>query len=310
MENIVIVGSGCAGATAAIYAARAGLSPLVLEGSVPGGQLTTTSTVENFPGFPEGVDGFTLTYSMHQQAEKFGARFEFDSVASVDFAGTTKKLNLVSGKTLEAKAVIVATGAVSRFLGVPGEKDFFGGNGVSTCATCDGAFYRGKEIAVIGGGDTAAEEANFLTRFASKVYLIHRRDKLRASDVMATRVAENPKIVPVFNALVQCITGDENGKVNAIIVKDKFSEQEQTLAVSGIFIAIGHEPDTKFLQGALPMEPDGLLISSDNSGVRTNVPGVFVAGDCADRHYRQAITAAGMGARAAIEAQRFLESVN
>ncbi len=310
MENIVIVGSGCAGATAAIYAARAGLSPLVLEGSVPGGQLTTTSTVENFPGFPEGVDGFTLTYSMHQQAEKFGARFEFDSVASVDFAGTTKKLNLVSGKTLEAKAVIVATGAVSRFLGVPGEKDFFGGNGVSTCATCDGAFYRDKEIAVIGGGDTAAEEANFLTRFASKVYLIHRRDKLRASDVMATRVAENPKIVPVFNALVQRITGDENGKVNAIIVKDKFSEQEQTLAVSGIFIAIGHEPDTKFLQGALPMEPDGLLISSDNSGVRTNVPGVFVAGDCADRHYRQAITAAGMGARAAIEAQRFLESVN
>lgn len=310
MENIVIVGSGCAGATAAIYAARAGLSPLVLEGSVPGGQLTTTSTVENFPGFPEGVDGFTLTYSMHQQAEKFGARFEFDSVASVDFAGTTKKLNLVSGKTLEAKAVIIATGAVSRFLGVPGEKDFFGGNGVSTCATCDGAFYRDKEIAVIGGGDTAAEEANFLTRFASKVYLIHRRDKLRASDVMATRVAENPKIVLVFNALVQRITGDENGKVNAIIVKDKFSEQEQTLAVSGIFIAIGHEPDTKFLQGALPMEPDGLLISSDNSGVRTNVPGVFVAGDCADRHYRQAITAAGMGARAAIEAQRFLESVN
>ncbi len=310
MENIVIVGSGCAGATAAIYAARAGLSPLVLEGSVPGGQLTTTSTVENFPGFPEGVDGFTLTYSMHQQAEKFGARFEFDSVASVDFAGTTKKLNLVSGKTLEAKAVIIATGAVSRFLGVPGEKDFFGGNGVSTCATCDGAFYRDKEIAVIGGGDTAAEEANFLTRFASKVYLIHRRDKLRASDVMATRVAENPKIVTVFNALVQRITGDENGKVNAIIVKDKFSEQEQTLAVSGIFIAIGHEPDTKFLQGALPMEPDGLLISSDNSGVRTNVPGVFVAGDCADRHYRQAITAAGMGARAAIEAQRFLESVN
>ncbi|MCR5184347.1 MAG: thioredoxin-disulfide reductase [Opitutales bacterium] len=307
MENLVIIGSGCAGATAAIYAARAGFSPLVLEGNVPGGQITTTSVVENFPGFPDGVDGFSLTYSMHQQAEKFGARFEFDAVDSVDFSGTVKKLNLISGKTLEAKAVIVATGATPRFLGVPGEKEFFGGNGVSTCATCDGAFYKDKEIAVIGGGDTAAEEAQFLTRFASKVYLVHRRDKLRASEIMVSRVMNNPKIVPVLNAVVERILGGDNGKVRALVVKDKLSGEEREIALSGIFVAIGHEPDTKFLKGALPMDDDGTLRTEGETGVKTAIPGVFVAGDCADRHYRQAITAAGTGARAGIEAGRFLE---
>lgn len=308
MENVIILGSGCAGATAAIYAARAGFAPLVLEGSLPGGQITTTSVVENFPGFPDGVDGFTLTWNMRQQAEKFGARFEQDLIESVDFAGTVKTLKSVSGKVYEAKAVIVATGAAPRLTGVPGEKEFYGGNGVSTCATCDAAFYRGKEVAVIGGGDSACEEANFITRFASKVYLVHRRDKFRASEIMVKRVLENPKIERVMNAAPERILGGADGKVRALVVKDVFSGTPREIAVSGIFVAIGHVPATQFLAGALPADEDGTLISNDNSGVHTRVPGVFIAGDCADRHYRQAITAAGMGARAALDAQRYLES--
>lgn len=308
MENIIILGSGCAGATAAIYAARAGFSPLVLEGSLPGGQITTTSEVENFPGFPEGIDGYMLTYNMRQQAEKFGARFEIDLIESVDFSGPVKKLVSNTGKVYEAKAVIVATGAAPRLTGVPGEKEFYGGNGVSTCATCDAAFYRGKEVAVLGGGDSACEEANFITRFASKVYLVHRRDKFRASDIMVKRVMNNPKIELVLNAAAERILGGADGKVRALVVKDVVTGVSREIPLSGIFVAIGHVPNTKFLVGALPMEEDGTLISNDNSGVHTRVPGVFVAGDCADRHYRQAITAAGMGARAALDAQRYLEN--
>lgn len=308
MENIIILGSGCAGATAAIYAARAGFAPLVLEGSLPGGQITTTSEVENFPGFPEGIDGYMLTFNMRQQAEKFGARFEIDQIESVDFSGSVKKLVSNTGKVYEAKAVIVATGAAPRLTGVPGEKEFYGGNGVSTCATCDAAFYRGKDVAVLGGGDSACEEANFITRFASKVYLVHRRDKFRASDIMVKRVMNNPKIELVMNAAAERILGGADGKVRALVVKDTLAGTPREIPVSGIFVAIGHVPNTKFLAGALPMDEDGTLISNDNSGVHTRVSGVFVAGDCADRHYRQAITAAGMGARAALDAQRYLEN--
>lgn len=308
MENIIILGSGCAGATAAIYAARAGFSPLVLEGALPGGQITTTSEVENFPGFPDGIDGYMLTANMRQQAEKFGARFEVDLIERVDFSGTIKKLIAQSGKIYEAKSVIIATGASPRLTGVPGEKEFYGGNGVSTCATCDGAFYRGKTIAVLGGGDSACEEANFLTRFAEKVYLVHRRDKFRAAEIMVKRVSENPKIELVMNSVPERILGGADGKVRAITLKNVLSGTISEISVSGVFVAIGHSPNTKFLGDALPKEEDGSLISNDNSGVHTRVPGVFVAGDCADRHYRQAVTAAGMGARAALDVQRYLEN--
>ncbi len=307
MEEIVILGSGCAGAAAAIYAARAGFSPLVIEGNQPGGQITTTSEVENFPGFPDGVDGFSLTFNMRQQAEKFGARFEIDEILSVDFSQKIKKLNAASGKIFEAKAVIIATGATPRMTGVPGEKEFFGGNGVSTCATCDGAFYKGKKVAVIGGGDSACEEANFLTRFAEKVFLILRRDKFRASEIMARRVSENPKIELVLNAVPERFLGGEDGKILALEIKNLVSGTTEKIEVSGIFVAIGHVPATKFLAGTLEMESDGTLIPSGISGVATKIPGVFVAGDCADKIYRQAITSAGAGAKAALEAQRFLE---
>lgn len=308
MENVIILGSGCAGLSAAVYVARAGFSPLVIEGNLPGGQITTTSEVENFPGFPEGIDGFSLVMNMRQQAEKFGTRFESDSIERVELSAETKKLFGASGKIYETRVLVIATGASPKMTGIKGEAEFYGGNGVSTCATCDGAFFRGKEIAVIGGGDTACEEANFLTRFASKVYQIHRRDKFRATEIMVRRVTENPKIELVLSCVPEEILGDENGKVRALRVRDVNTGATRELAVSGIFVAIGHTPNTAFLKGALPMEDDGTLIPErDASGVRTQVPGIFVAGDCADRIFRQAIVAAGTGARAGIEAQRFLE---
>lgn len=305
MENIIILGTGCAGLTAAIYAARANLNPLVIEGSQPGGQLTTTSEVENFPGFPEGVDGYMLTDNMRQQAAKFGARFESDLIEKVDFSGPVKKLSSAS-KTYEAKAVILATGASPRLLGIPGEKEYYGGHGVTTCATCDGAFYRGKDVVVIGGGDSAAEEAVFLTRFASKVTLVHRRDKLRASDIMARRVADHPKIETSWNSAPVAVLGGDDGKVRALRVKDVATGAEREIPCKGVFIAIGHKPNTEFVGDALTRDENGYIPASDNSGVRTAVPGVFVAGDCSDHVYRQAITAAGMGCRAAIEAERWL----
>lgn len=305
MENVIILGTGCAGLTAAIYAARANLNPLVIEGSQPGGQLTTTSEVENFPGFPEGVDGYMLTDNMRQQAAKFGARFESDLIEKVDFSGPVKKL--ISGtKTYEAKSVILATGASPRLLGIPGEKEYYGGHGVTTCATCDGAFYRGKDVVVIGGGDSAAEEAVFLTRFASKVTLVHRRDKLRASDIMARRVADHPKIETAWNSAPVAVLGGDDGKVRALRVKDVATGAEREIPCKGVFIAIGHKPNTEFVGAALMRDENGYIPASDNSGVRTAVPGVFVAGDCSDHVYRQAITAAGMGCRAAIEAERWL----
>ncbi|MGA0134697.1 MAG: NAD(P)/FAD-dependent oxidoreductase, partial [Opitutales bacterium] len=282
-------------------AARAGLSPLVLEGGQPGGQLTTTSEVENFPGFTHGVDGNELIGSMKGQAERFGARFAWDRIASVDFSGPVKKL--VGGEaTYEAKAVIIATGASPRLLGIPGEKEYYGGNGVTTCATCDGAFYRDVPVAVVGGGDSACEEALFLTRFASRVLLVHRRETFRASDIMVQRVKSHPKIELVLNVSPVAVLGD--AKVHTLRVADR-SGAERDLAVKCVFVAIGHVPNSGPFTPALEVDDNGYFVAGPNT-VSTRVPGVFVAGDCSDHVYRQAITAAGMGCRAAIEAERWL----
>ena len=307
MENVIIIGSGCAGLTAAVYCARASLNPLVLEGQLPGGQITTTSEVENFPGFPEGVNGFDLTWKMRQQAEKFGTRFQgaFVKEVSVDEGGV-KRLVCEDGQTLEARALIVATGASPRMLGIPGEKEMYGGKGVSTCATCDGAFYRGKTVAVLGGGDSACEEAHFLTRFAEKVYLVHRRAALRASKIMAERVLSNPKIEMVWNAVAEEVLPDGEGRVRALKVKDVATGASRELEVQGVFYAIGHHPNTEAFASLLPCDDQGYFKTLPESQVRTAVPGVFVAGDCADPHYRQAITASGMGCQAAIETERWL----
>lgn len=305
VENVVIVGTGCAGLTAAIYTARANLAPLVLEGAQPGGQLTTTSEVENFPGFPEGVDGFQLMDNLRKQAARFGAKFRSGLVESVDFSGEQRVLKLADGE-IRAKAVIVATGASPRMTGVPGEKELFGGKGVTTCATCDGAFYRGMDVAVIGGGDSAAEEALFLTRFASKVYLVHRRDTLRASKIMADRALSHPKIQPVWDSVPVAVEGVEAGAVSGLRVRHTKTGVETVLAVKGIFVAIGHVPNTGPFAGAIPVDANGYFVPAAGSQVKTSVPGVYVAGDCADHVYRQAITAAGMGCQAAIEAERWL----
>ena len=309
MEQVIILGSGCAGLSAAVYAARAGLSPLVVEGAMPGGLITTTSEVENFPGFPDGIDGVSLVMNMRAQAEKFGARFESDVVERVELSAGMKKLFASSGKIFECRALIVATGASPKLTGVKGEKELLGGNGVSTCATCDGAFFRGRSVAVIGGGDAACEEASFLTRFAAKVYLVHRRDKFRAAEIMVRRVSENPKIELVLSSVPEEMLADENGRARALRVRNVATGETRDLDVQGIFVAIGHAPNTAFLAGALPLEADGTISAlRDASGVRTEIPGVYVAGDCADRLYRQAVIAAGSGARAALEAQRFLEA--
>ncbi|MDF9832916.1 thioredoxin reductase (NADPH) [Ereboglobus sp. PH5-5] len=305
VENVVIIGTGCAGLTAAIYTGRANLSPLVLEGGQPGGQLTTTSEVENFPGFPQGVDGFQLMDNLRQQAAKFSARFETGRVVSVDFASTPLKLRTEEREIL-AKAVIIATGAAPRMTGVPGEKELYGGKGVSTCATCDGAFYRGMDIAVIGGGDSACEEALFLTRFASKVYLVHRRDALRASKIMAGRTVAHPKIEMVWNSVPVAVEGVAEGAVSGLRVRNVNNDVESVLPIKGLFVAIGHEPNTAPFADALVTDGQGYLKPAAGSQVRTHIPGVYVAGDCADHVYRQAITAAGMGCQAAIEVERWL----
>ncbi len=305
VENVVIVGTGCAGLTAAIYTARANLSPLVIEGSLPGGQLTTTSEVENFPGFPEGVDGFQLMDNLRKQAAKFGARFEQAQVQSVDFTTSPRKL-ICAGRTILAKGVIISTGASPRMTGIPGEKELYGGKGVTTCATCDGSFYRNMEVAVIGGGDSAAEEALFLTRFASKVYLVHRRDALRASKIMADRATSHPKIQPVWDSVPLSVEGVAQGAVSGLKVKNLKSNAESVLPVKGIFVAIGHVPNTAPFAAALDVDENGYFLPVNGSQIRTKVPGVYVAGDCADHVYRQAVTAAGMGCQAAIEVERWL----
>jgi thioredoxin reductase (NADPH) len=305
VENVVIVGTGCAGLTAAIYTGRANLSPLVLEGVLPGGQLTTTSEVENFPGFPEGIDGFQLMQNLRKQAEKFGTRYESGTVTGLDTSSWPYTLKLAD-REIRAKTIIVATGASPRLTGVPGEKELYGGKGVTTCATCDGAFYRKMEVAVIGGGDSAAEEALFLTRFASKVYLVHRRDSLRASKIMADRATSHEKIVPVWDSVPVAVEGVDQGAVSGLRIKHVKTGAESVLPVKGVFVAIGHIPNTAPFKDAADTDDQGYFIPTDHSQVRTKTPGLYVAGDCADHHYRQAITAAGMGCQAAIEAERWL----
>jgi len=305
VENIVIVGTGCAGLTAAVYAARANLAPLVLEGGLPGGQLTTTSEVENFPGFPEGVDGFQLMDNLRKQAAKFGARFEQALVTAVDF-GASPRVLVCGDRRIRAKTVIIATGASPRLTGVPGEKELYGGKGVTTCATCDGAFYRNLEVAVIGGGDSACEEALFLTRFASKVYLVHRRHELRASRIMAERTTSHPKIEMVWDHVPVEVQGVAAGAVAGLKVRHAKTGAERVLPVKGVFVAIGHVPNSQAFAGALDVDENGYFLPAAGSQVRTKVPGVYVAGDCADHVYRQAVTAAGMGCQAAIEAERWL----
>tara|TARA_B100000212_G_scaffold133773_1_gene100464 strand:- start:1268 stop:2197 length:930 start_codon:yes stop_codon:yes gene_type:complete len=305
MENVIILGTGCAGFTAGIYAARANLNPLILEGKQPGGQLTTTSEVENFPGFPEGIDGYSLMDHLRKQALKFGARVEHAFVDRVSFYESEKSL-FAAEKLYKAKSIIIATGAAPRLLGVPGEKDLFGGKGVTTCATCDGAFYRGMEVVVVGGGDSACEEALFLTRFCSKVTLIHRREELRASKIMAERTLAHEKIEPLWNSAVEEILAGDDGKARAVRVNNLKSDEKKEVECKGIFIAIGHLPNTQPFKDVLPLDENGYLIPESGSSVKTALPGVFVAGDCADHVYRQAITAAGMGCQAAIEAERWL----
>jgi len=303
MENVVIIGAGAAGLTSAIYTARAGLAPLVIEGMQPGGQLTTTSEVENFPGFPEGVDGSMLMAQMRAQAERFGAKFQFGEVMKTDFSKRPFKLILTGDEELEAQSVIVATGATARYLGLPSE-DKFKGRGVSACATCDGAFYRDVPVVVVGGGDTACEEAIFLTRFASKVTLIHRRDALRASKVMAKRTMEHEKIEIAWDSVVDEVLGDDSG-VTGVRIKNVKTGELSEISCTGYFSAIGHKPNTDAFEGQLDMDSVGYLITD---GVKTKVEGVFAAGDVFDSVYRQAVTAAGTGCAAALEAERFLEA--
>ncbi|MEY3001119.1 MAG: hypothetical protein RL648_1333 [Verrucomicrobiota bacterium] len=306
MENVIILGTGCAGLTAAIYAARANLNPLVLEGTQPGGQLTTTSEVENFPGWPEGIDGYSLMEKLRQQAVRFGARTELARIERVHFGGAAKVLYAEDGKQYESKGVIIATGARPRLLDIPGEKELFGGKGVTTCATCDGAFYRGMEVIVVGGGDSACEEALFLTRFCTRVHLLHRRDSLRASSIMAERVLANEKIETHWNSVPVAVLAGEDGLMRAARVKNVLTGAETELEAKGFFIAIGHIPNTAPFATELETDHNGYFIPEPGSQVRTKVPGVYVAGDCADHVYRQAITAAGMGCQAAIDLERWL----
>lgn len=301
MENVIIVGTGCAGLTAAIYTARANLFPLVLEGRLPGGQLTTTTAVENFPGFPDGIEGPELVQRMHQQAERFGARFQYGVVEEFE-AGSPHHIK-VEEKWLETKALIVASGASPRYLGLEGESALIG-HGLTSCATCDGAFYRNVPVCVIGGGDSACEEAIFLTRFASEVYLIHRRDSLRASKIMVDRTLANSKIKPIWNNVVAAYLTDEAGEVRGIRLRNVVDDSESVLDVKCVFVAIGHEPNTAAFRGKLDMDENGYL--RQTHGTHTNIPGIFAAGDVADPVYRQAITAAGQGCAAAIDAERWL----
>jgi thioredoxin reductase (NADPH) len=304
MEKVIVIGSGCAGWTTALYTARANLQPLVLTGGQPGGLLTTTSIVENFPGFPEGVDGYELMTRMQKQAERFGARASFGAVEKVDFSKRPFALTVDGGK-VEAETVIIATGASHRHLGVPGE-DLLETKGVTYCATCDGALpvFRNQPLVVAGGGDSACEEALYLTRFGSVIHLIHRRDKLRASKIMAKRALSNLKIKPVWNSVVMEILDPKQDKVTGVRLKNLKTGAESVLNCAGVFIAIGHGPNTEIFKGQIEMDANGYIIQK--RGTMTSVPGVFVAGDCADHVYRQAVTAAGAGCAAAIDAERFL----
>ncbi|WAC17883.1 thioredoxin-disulfide reductase [Luteolibacter sp. SL250] len=304
MENVIIIGTGCAGYTAAIYTARANLSPLLLSGTQPGGQLTTTTEVENFPGFPQGIMGPELMMNMQSQAEKFGARIAWASVESVEKRADGTFLLKAGEESFEAKTVIIATGAAPRHLGLPNEKQLIG-HGLTSCATCDGAFYRDVPVAVIGGGDSACEEAGFLTRFASKVYLIHRREELRASKIMADRALANPKIEPVWNSGVTEYLTDDKGEMRAVEITNLVTGEKSELDVACVFVAIGHVPNSAFLGDLVDKDENGYILQNPGR-TSTKTPGLFAAGDVADHFYRQAITAAGQGCAAALEAERFL----
>ncbi|MCC6345209.1 MAG: thioredoxin-disulfide reductase [Bryobacterales bacterium] len=303
MRNVIILGSGCAGNTAAIYAARANLKPLVISGHEPGGQLSITSLVENFPGFPEGIDGPVLVERMKQQAEHFGAEYISGSVSEADLSRRPIRLN-VEGEWLETRTLIIATGASARWLGLESEQKLIG-KGVSSCATCDGFFFRDKRIMVVGGGDTAMEEALFLTRFGRDVALVHRRDQFRASRIMLDRVLGHPKIEVITNTIVDKVFDVDKGFVSGVRLRNVSTGEQSDRDVDGLFIAIGHIPNTKPFAGQLDLDPDGYILSK--GGARTSAEGVFHAGDVQDRVYRQAITAAGAGCMAAIEVERYLE---
>jgi thioredoxin reductase (NADPH) len=308
MEKVVIIGSGCAGLTAALYAARASLRPLVVTGKQPGGLLTTTTIVENFPGFPEGIDGYELMVRLQKQAERFGARVQFGVVESVDLARQPFRL-MVDGEAIESETIVIASGAGHRHLELESEIKLEN-KGVTYCATCDGALpmFRSQALVVVGGGDSACEEATYLTRFGSIVYLIHRRDSLRASKIMADRTLANPKIKPVWDSVVTEVLDVAKGKVTGVRVKNVKTHAERVIECSGVFVAIGHTPNTQAFKGLIDMDDQGYIVPK--KGTATNVPGVFVAGDCSDRVYRQAVTAAGLGCAAAIEAERYLAARN
>jgi thioredoxin reductase (NADPH) len=305
IRNLIIVGSGPAGYTAAVYAARANLRPLVIEGAQSGGALMTTTEVENFPGFPDGILGPELMDSMRKQAERFGAEFLTDDASRVDLTGDVKRV-WVGTTEYAARAVILVTGSAWRPLGVPGEQELLG-HGVSSCATCDGFFFRNQHIAVVGGGDSAMEEATFLTRFAESVTIIHRRDEFRASKIMAERALANPKIKVRWNSVVTEVLG-EDGKVVGVRLADTVTGEESVLDVTGVFVAIGHDPRSELLRGQVKLDDSGYVVV-DAPSTRTNLTGVFAAGDLVDHTYRQAITAAGTGCAAALDAERFIASL-
>ncbi len=308
MEKVVIIGSGCAGLAAALYTARANLQPLVVTGRQPGGLLTTTTIVENYPGFPEGVDGYELMVRMQKQAERFGARVKFGAVESADLSKPPFALK-IDGEVVEAETIIIASGASHRHLGLESEHKLEN-KGVTYCATCDGALpiFRNQPLVVVGGGDSACEEALFLTRFGSSVCLVHRRDTLRASKIMAQRALAHPKIKPLWDSVVTEVLGVAQDKVTGVRLKNLKTNAESTIDCGGIFVAIGHVPNTQLFKSAIETDQNGYIIPK--RGTATNVPGVFVAGDCADRVYRQAVTAAGQGCAAAIDAERYLASLS